>query len=233
MRHVLILVLNLLLAVSSASAGGKEDKRLARCAAVLEDILKAKTVPKEFLDRAECVLIIPSVKTFSFIFGRSYGRGAMVCRTGKHFVGPWGAPAMYGLEKTNIGFQLGAHATDYVLLAMTPGAVESLLGSKVNLGAGAAVVAGSKGRRTGQAPRKVTGPVRDAKRVKYLRYTRSRGFFAGASLGGSTLREDSKANKKVYGRKISAREIVIDADVAVPQAGSRLVSLLQKVSPTQ
>ncbi len=234
MRHILASVVSVLVAASFAFASSKEENRLAECAKVLEEILRADTIPQPLLDNAECVVVIPSVKTISLIFGRSYGRGAMVCRTGMKFVGPWGAPVMFGLSRTNIGFQLGAHATDYVLLVMTPKEVESLLGGKVSLGAGAAVVAGPKGRRAGRGPRMVADAYNpDTVRAQHHSYMRSRGIFAGVSLGGSTLREDRKANKKVYGRKISAREIVIDAVVAAPQAGSRMVSLLQIASPTQ
>ena len=164
------------------------------------------------------------MKKFAIGFGGSYGRGAMVCRTGEKFTRPWGPPAMYRLEGGNIGFQLGGQATDFLLLVMNPKGVNSLLGSKVKLGADAAAVAGPKGRAAMAAT--------DAyMRAEILSYSRARGLFAGVSLEGSTLRPDNKANNKIYGRKLSAREIVLEAGVAVPAAARGLVDLLQKASP--
>ena len=235
MRHILLLVLSMLLGATFAFAGNKEEERLVNCARVLEKFLKSDTIPQKLLDKAECVVVIPSVKKFTFFWGRSSGRGAVVCRTGEDFARPWGPPAMYALTGTSIGFQLGVKATDYVLLVMNPRDARSLLHSKVKLGADAAVVAGPKGRSKGRAATAtdVSDVLRRPRPAEIRTYSRSRGLFAGVSMEGSTLRQDNKANKKVYGRKISAREIVIDAVVAVPQAGSRLVSLLQKASPTQ
>jgi len=225
MRSVLILLLSMLLAVSPLFAASKEEERLANCATVVEEILNIPdAIPRELMDKAECVVVIPSVKKFAIGFGGSYGRGAMVCRTGEKFTGAWGPPAMYRLEGGNIGFQLGGQATDFLLLVMNPKGANSLLGSKVKLGADAAAVAGPKGRAAMAAT--------DAyMRAEILSYSRSRGLFAGVSLEGSTLRPDNKANQKIYGRKISAREIVLDAGLPVPAAGRSLVSLLQKASP--
>src|SRR5438128_8297867 len=198
-----------------------EQERLADSAQVLEEILNIPdALPKELLNKAECVVVLPSVKKFAFGFGGSYGRGALVCRTGDKYTGPWGAPAMYRLEGGSIGFQLGGNATDFLLLVMNPAGVDSLLRSKVKLGADAAVAAGPKGRAAMAAT--------DAyMRAEILTYSRSRGLFAGVSLEGSTLRQDNKANEKLYGRKITAREVMRGGR----GSGQRLVSMLQKASP--
>jgi lipid-binding SYLF domain-containing protein len=207
-------------------AADKEEKRLRNSAEVMEEILDIPdALPQELLDRAECVVVMPSVKKFALGFGGSYGRGAMICRTGKNFTGSWGPPAMYRLEGGNIGFQLGGQATDFVFLVMNPKGAESLLRTKVKLSADAAAVAGPKGRAA------MAGT--DAyMQAEILSYSRSRGLFAGVSVEGSTLRQDNKANEKLYGRKIEAKEIVHGGGVSVPAAGSPLVSLLQKASPS-
>ncbi len=200
-----------------------EQERLANTAEMMEEILNIPdALPRELLNKAECVVVLPSVKKFALGFGGSYGRGALVCRTGKSFTGPWGAPAMYRLEGGSVGLQLGGQATDFLLLIMNPRGVESLLKSKVKLGADAAVAAGPKGRDAMAAT--------DAyMRAEILTYSRSRGLFAGVSLEGSTLRQDNKANENLYGRKIAASEIVEGGGSG---AGQRLVSVLQKASPT-
>src|SRR5262245_28903636 len=164
---------------------------------------------------------MPSVKKFAIGIGGSYGKGALVCRTGAKYTGPWGAPAMYRLEGGSIGFQLGGNATDFLLLVMNPKGVESLLHSKVKLGADAVVAAGPKGRAAMAAT--------DAyMRAEILTYSRSRGLFAGVSLEGSTLRQDNGANESLYGHKITAREIVKGG---ASKGGQRLVGILQKASP--
>jgi lipid-binding SYLF domain-containing protein len=172
-------------------AADAEQERLANSATALEEILNIPDgLPKELLNKAECVAIMPSVKKFAIGIGGSYGRGVLVCRTGSNFTGPWGAPAMYRLEGANIGFQLGGQATDFLFLVMNPAGVESLLRSKVKLGADAAVAGGPKGRAAVAAT--------DAyMRAEILTYSRSRGLFAGVSLEGSTLRQDNKANEEV------------------------------------
>jgi lipid-binding SYLF domain-containing protein len=186
----------------------------------MEEILNIPdALPKELLNKAECVAIMPSVKKFALGFGGSYGKGVLVCRTGKSFTGPWGSPAMYRLEGASIGFQLGGQAADYVLLVMNPRGVESLLKSKVKL---AAVAAGPKGRNAMAAT--------DAfMRAEILTYSRSRGLFAGVSLEGSTLRQDNGANEKLYGQKdVTARDIILGGKGG---GGHRVSGILQKASP--
>jgi lipid-binding SYLF domain-containing protein len=220
--RVIISLLTLIMFGGVLWGADAEQERLADSAQALEEILNIPdALPKELLNKAECVAIMPSVKKVAIGVGGSYGRGALVCRTGNKFTGPWGGPAMYRLEGASIGFQLGGNATDFLLLIMNPRGVESLLRSKVKLGADAIVAAGPKGRAAMAAT--------DAyMRAEILTYSRSRGLFAGVSLEGSTLRQDNGANEKLYGRKITARDIVMDGKGGGDQ---RLVSVLQKASP--
>jgi lipid-binding SYLF domain-containing protein len=217
-------VLVMLLA-TPLSFADKYQERLEQSATVLEEVLgMPETLPQELLDKAECVVVLPSVKKFAFGLGGSYGAGAMVCRSGKDFRGPWGPPAMYRLDGGNIGFQLGGQATDFILLIMNPKGANALLKSKVKLGADASAAAGPKGRATGAAT--------DATmHAEILTYSRSRGLFAGVSLEGSSLRPDDDASEIIYRREVSARDIVLGSGVAVPAAGRSLVHLLQKTSP--
>jgi SH3 domain-containing YSC84-like protein 1 len=183
-----------------------------------------ENIPQELLEKAECVIVFPSVLKAAFGVGGSYGRGAMVCRTGTDFGGPWGAPAMYALEGGSVGFQLGGQATDLVLLVMNNRGAQSILSSKVKLGADASAAAGPKGRDA-------SADTDAYLRAEILSYSRSRGLFAGISLEGSTLRPDDEANEQVYGRKITSRDIVLGKDIAVPASGRRLVRILQNDSP--
>src|SRR5215813_9654873 len=222
LMRVIVSLLTLVMFGPVLWADDAEQERLEDSAQVLEEILNIPdALPKELLNKAECVAIMPSVKKVAFGVGGSYGRGVLVCRGGSKFTGAWGAPAMYRLEGASIGFQLGGQATDFLLLVMNPKGAESLLRSKVKLGADAVVAAGPKGRAAMAAT--------DAyMRAEILTYSRSRGLFAGVSLEGSTLRQDNGANEKLYGRKITAQEIV-RGHTSAP--GQRLVSTLQKASP--
>jgi len=215
----------MLLVAGGLYAADKEQERLENSGVVMEEIMNTpENIPQDVLEKAECIIVFPSVLKFAIGFGGSYGRGAMVCRTGPEFKGPWGAPAMYALEGGSFGLQLGGQATDLVLLVMNERGANSILSSKVKLGAGASVAAGPKGRDAQAAT--------DASlRAEILSYSRTRGLFAGISLQGSTLRPDDDASAEIYGRKITAREIVVDNSVAVPAAGRHLVSVLQKGAP--
>lgn len=226
MRKVAALVAGVLLALPTLGAEQtKEQERLQECGQVLKEILNIPDdIPKSLLDKAECVIVIPSVKKLAFGIGGSYGRGAITCRTGAHFTGPWSAPAMFALEGVNIGFQLGGQATDFVLLVMNPKGANSILGSKVKLGADAAAAAGPKGRAAAAQTDILL-------KAEILTYSRSRGLFAGVSLEGSTLRQDNGANRRLYGRNLSARNIVREGEVRVPAAGQLLVSVLNQRSP--
>lgn len=210
----------------SAPMGAEtEGDRLRNCATVLKEIFgMPDSIPKDLLDRAECVIVFPSVKKIAVGIGGSYGRGAIACRGGENFDGPWSAPAMFALEGASIGFQLGGQATDFVLLVMNDRGAGSVLGSKVKIGADASAAAGPKGRTVGASTDIVM-------RAEMLTYSRSRGLFAGVSLEGSTLREDGDGNEAIYGRKLSAREIVRGADAQVPEDGRPLITLLNQRSP--
>jgi lipid-binding SYLF domain-containing protein len=210
---------------AGASDKSREEKRLEACGQVFKEILNIPDgIPKELLNKAECVIVMPSVLKFAFGVGGDFGRGAITCRTGEHFTGPWSAPALFALEGGNIGFQLGGQATDFVLLVVNPRGANSILGSKVKLGADAAAAAGPKGR-TAAADTDIV------MRAEVLSYSRSRGLFAGISLEGSTLRSDGSANRKLYGRDLSAKEIVRQGRVGVPASGREFIALLNKTSP--
>jgi lipid-binding SYLF domain-containing protein len=226
MHKSLLLLMAVVIAIpSSIFAQNKENDRLEDAGRVLQEIIDIPdNIPHDLLDRAECVIVLPSVKKFAIGIGGSYGRGAMVCRGGQNFTGAWGAPAMYALEGGNIGIQLGGQATDFVLLVMNPGGARSLLKSKVKLGADAAAAAGPKGRSAQAATDVVM-------RAEVLSYSRSKGLFAGISLEGSTLRSDGGANENLYGKKLSASDIITRHAVGTPGSANKLVSVLNKKSP--
>jgi SH3 domain-containing YSC84-like protein 1 len=221
-----LLMLGLLsLPLTATAAGTKETNRLENCGMVLQEIFNVPDdIPQDLIDKAECVIVIPSTLKFAFIFGGSYGRGAMSCRSGQTFNGPWGAPTMMALEGASIGFQLGGQATDFILLVMNPRGASSILNSKVKLGADISAAAGPKGRAA-EASTDIT------LRAELLTYSRSRGLFAGISLAGSSLRPDNDANQRLYGRPISAKEIVLEGKVNVPPSAQNMVAVLNKRSP--
>jgi lipid-binding SYLF domain-containing protein len=226
MRKTGVLFVSILFACPVfAKDESREQKRLQACGQVFKEILDIPDgIPKDLLNKAECVIVIPSVLKFAFGVGGDFGRGAIACRTGQHFTGHWSSPALFALEGANIGFQLGGQATDFVLLVMNPRGANSILSSKVKLGGEASAAAGPKGRSAAADTDIVM-------RAEILSYSRSRGLFAGISLEGSTLRSDGSANKKLYGRSLSAKEIVREGKVGVPASGRELISLLDKQSP--
>ena len=226
MRKGCVFIVAIFLACPTFAANeGREQKRLEACGQVFKEIMDIPDgIPKELLNKAECVIVIPSVLKFAIGIGGDFGRGAITCRTGQHFTGHWSAPALFALEGANIGFQLGGQATDFVLLVMNPRGAESIMSSKVKLGADASAAAGPKGRAAAADTDIVM-------RAEILSYSRSRGLFAGISLEGSTLRSDGGANRKLYGRDIGAKEIVREGKVGIPASGRELVSLLNKLSP--
>lgn len=203
----------------------KEVDRMQNAGTVIQEILDIPDdIPQDTLDKARCVVVLPSVLKAAFIVGGSYGRGVMVCRTGKEFTGPWGAPAMYALEGGSVGLQIGGEATDFVILVMNNRGAESLLHSKVKLGGDASIAAGPLGRTAAADT--------DAyMRSEMLSYSRARGVFAGISLEGSTLRPDEDANRRVYGEDASAARIITESKFEAPPAGKHLVTRLQKASP--
>jgi lipid-binding SYLF domain-containing protein len=225
MFRVMTVAVCLILASLSLDAANKEHDRLEDAGVVIEEILAIDdNIPQDLLDRAECVIVIPSMLKVALGVGGSYGRGAMVCRTGVGYDGPWGAPAMYALDGGSFGLQLGGQATDLVLLVMNDRGVKALLNSKVKLGGSASAAAGPKGRD-------VSASTDATMRAEILSYSRSRGLFAGVSLEGASLRPDNDASEQVYGRRITARTIVTGTDIPVPLAGRRFVEALEKNAP--
>jgi lipid-binding SYLF domain-containing protein len=213
------------LAFAKPASEHEERERLANAGKVMQEILDVPDdIPQDLLDKARCVVVLPSVLKAAFVVGGSYGRGVMVCRRGANFDGRWGAPAMYALEGGSFGFQIGGEATDFVILVMNDRGMKGLLHSKVKLGGDASVAAGPKGR-TATAESDAT------LRAEMLSYSRSRGAFAGVSLEGSTLRPDGDANAKVYGKGVTAAEIIEDPKRDSPEEGRMLDSVLQKASP--
>ena len=202
-----------------------EQDRLENSGKVMQEILSVPDdIPQDLIDKARCVVVMPSVLKAAFVVGGSYGRGTMVCRTGKDFTGPWSAPAMYALEGASVGLQIGGEATDFVFLIMNDRGASSLLRSKVKLGADLSVAAGPKGRSAAADT--------DAyMRAEILSYSRARGVFAGASLEGSTLRPDGEANRKLYGSDARAAKIISEPNSSAPPAAHDLIAALQNSSP--
>ena len=212
--------------VASAADESKDNDRLRNSGTVLKEILDVPDdIPQGLLDKADCVVVFPSVLKAAFIVGGSYGRGAMTCRTGEDFRGPWGAPTMMALEGGSFGFQIGGQATDFVLLVMNESGARGILASKLKLGGDASVAAGPVGRDS-------SAETDATLRSEILSYSRARGLFAGVSLEGSTIRPDNGDNARVYGKKVSARDIVLSGKVSVPPAAQQLISTLDARTPS-
>ncbi len=227
MKRTLAVLLGLLLfpVFSFAKAGDREADRVEEAGEVMGEILNVPDdIPQAILDKAECVIVLPSVKKFAIGVGGNYGRGVMTCRSGKTYQGKWEGAAMYALEGANIGFQLGGQETDFVLLIMNTRGARSVLKSKVKLGADAAAAAGPKGRDAQAATDVVM-------RAEILSYSRSRGLFAGISLEGTTLRSDGGANENLYGKKLDATDILVRHVVATPPSAAKLIEVLNHHSP--
>jgi len=213
------------LSVARAANKDKDEDRLKECGTVLKEILDIPdNIPQDLLDKADCVVVYPSVLKAAFVVGGSYGRGAMTCRKGENFAGAWSAPTMMALEGGSFGFQIGGQATDFVLLVMNESGARGILAGKVKLGGDASVAAGPVGRDA-SAETDVT------LRSEILSYSRSRGLFAGISLEGSTIRPDNKANEQIYGKKLEAKQIVLSDQDSVPAAAEQLVSTLDAKTP--
>jgi lipid-binding SYLF domain-containing protein len=225
LMSMLLVVLPILSSSAYAAEPEKDANRLENSGTVLKEILDVPDdIPQGLLDKADCVVVFPSVLKAAFIVGGSYGRGAMSCRRGEDFRGSWGAPTLMALEGGSFGFQIGGEATDFVLLVMNERGASGILTSKVKLGADASVAAGPVGR-TASAETDAT------LRADILSYSRARGAFVGVALEGSTIRPDNGANKQVYGQEIPAREIVLSGHVAIPSAAQRMVSTLDSRTP--
>src|SRR5580693_4477269 len=225
MKIVLLAVFLLTIISAPAFAQKKEADRVANAGRVMKEILNIPDdIPQSVIDKADCVVVLPSVLKFAIGIGGSYGRGVMTCRGGEDFKGPWGAPTMMALEGGSFGLQLGGQATDFVLLLMSPRSAKSILTSKVKLGGDASAAAGPVGRNA-------SAETDASLRAEILSYSRARGLFAGISLAGSTLRADNDANKSLYGKDVSAQDIVFNRAVPAPASAELLLATLNKKSP--
>jgi lipid-binding SYLF domain-containing protein len=221
---ITLILLPTVSSIARAANKDKDEDRLKDCGTVLKEILDIPdNIPQDLLDKADCVVVYPSVLKAAFVVGGSYGRGAMTCRKGENFTAAWSAPTMMALEGGSFGFQIGGQATDFVLLVMNESGARGILAGKVKLGGDASVAAGPVGRDA-SAETDVT------LRSEILSYSRSRGLFAGISLEGSTIRPDNKANEQIYGKKLEAKQLVLSDQVAVPAAAEQLVSTLDTKS---
>ncbi len=210
---------------SSADDTTTDQDRIKTAGQVLKEIMNIPdNIPQSLIDKADCVIVYPSVLKAAFIVGASYGRGVMSCRSGATFHGPWSAPSMMALEGASFGLQAGGQATDFVILVMNDSGANAILASKVKLGGDASVAAGPVGRNA-SAETDVT------MRAEMLTYSRARGLFAGISLAGSTVRPDNDANERIYGKKVSARDIVLHGAVRPTADASLLLSTLRAHSP--
>jgi lipid-binding SYLF domain-containing protein len=225
MKRIFSLIVVIALVGLPAYAQKDENNRIQNAGKVMVEILNVPDdIPEDILDKAECVIVLPSVIKFAIGFGGSYGRGVMTCRSGKEFNGPWSAPSMMALEGGSFGLQLGGQATDFVLLVMNQRGASSILTSQVKLGGDMAAAAGPKGRNVAAATDVTL-------RAEILSYSRSRGLFAGISLEGSTLRPDNDGNERLYGKGTTAKDIVINSATRAPASATLLVSTLNKKSP--
>lgn len=225
MKKLFSLLVALALVGLPAFAQKDENNRIENAGKVMVEILNVPDdIPQDLLDKAECVIVLPSILKFAIGFGGSYGRGVMTCRSGPDFKGRWTAPSMMALEGGSFGLQLGGQATDFVLLVMNDRGANSILTSQVKLGGDVAAAAGPKGRNAAAAT-DIT------MRAEVLTYSRSRGLFAGISLEGSTLRPDNDGNARIYGKGVTAKDIVINSAIHPPASAKLLVSTLNKKSP--
>jgi lipid-binding SYLF domain-containing protein len=214
-----------MLPIALLAKDSEDEQRLQKAAQVLGEIINIPdNIPQDLIDKAECVIVLPSVKKFAIGFGASWGKGAMVCRGGEKFDGKWGTPAAFALKAGNVGFQLGGEATDFVLLVMNPKGVNALLSDEVKLGGAISAAAGPKGRDA-------TAETDAQMKAEVLSYSRSKGLFAGISLEGSTLRQDKDANKNLYGHDITAKEIVLEGKAQPTAGGQAIDDVLTKKSP--
>src|SRR6202522_1726945 len=225
MNRFLLGLVALAVVAAPAFAQDKEQDRVQNAGKVAKEIMDIPDdIPQSVIDKADCVVVLPSVIKFAFGFGGSYGRGVMTCRSGEDFKGPWGAPTMMALEGGSFGLQIGGQATDFVLFLMSPRSARSILSSKVKLGGDISAAAGPVGRN-------LSAETDAALRAEILSYSRSRGLFAGISLSGSTLRPDNAANKKLYGWNVSAHDVIFHGEVAASASAKLLLAELNKKSP--
>jgi lipid-binding SYLF domain-containing protein len=212
---LLVLTMAILAAPLWAADKSSDDQTLRNAATVLQAMLGSKDVPASVVAKADCIIILPSVKKFAVGLGGTGGRGPMSCRQGKNFNGKWSAPAMYTIGGASAGFQIGGTASDIILLIMSSSAVDKILDSKVKVGSDATAAAGPGATTSGNMGS-----------ADILTYARTKGLFAGVSIDGASLDPDGDANKRIYGENVSARQIVTGTSVKTTPAGDALVSLL-------
>ena len=216
------LLTSLLLALLTLPAWGadknKDEETIRNATTVLQSMVGSKEVSASTVAKADCIIVMPSVKKFAVGIGGTGGRGPMTCRGGKNFTGKWSPPAMYSIGGMSAGLQVGGTAKDYIILVMAPTAVDKILDGKVKVGQDATAAAGS-------------GVSASTSTADMLTYARTSGLFAGLSLNGSSLDPDSDANERLYGKPVSAREIVTGNAVKATPAGQSLVSLLNSKAP--
>jgi lipid-binding SYLF domain-containing protein len=225
MRSIALTVTATLLILVPARAADLDDKvadRLFESAKVLDALVKAPDggIPRDLMQKAECVAVIPAVKKAALGFGGRYGRGVVACKTNEG-TGPWGPPSMISVSGGSFGFQLGGTSTDVVMLFMTPDSMKHLLKDKVTLGGDAAAAAGPKGR-TASAETNAT------MRAEILTYARTRGLFAGVSLNGAVLRPDDDANKSLYKSDVEAKQLLVEGKGSIPASAKKFIDALVK-----
>jgi SH3 domain-containing YSC84-like protein 1 len=214
----------LLVPVLAKADSDKEQERLKEAGDVIKDLLSSdRGIPLDVLNKAECVIVLPSVKKGGFIIAGQYGKGAMSCRSGENFSGTWSAPIMMASSGGSIGFQAGGQSTDFVVLVMNDKGARRMLDGKLKLGGDASVAAGPVGR-TAEASTNASMS------AEMLSYSRSQGVFAGVSLSGTTMGPDEDANKNLYGKKVSGEEIF--KSEMPPPASDLMISTLKEKSPT-
>jgi lipid-binding SYLF domain-containing protein len=228
---ITVLLSAILLAATSAwtadSTAAKADERLVQSGEVFRQIMDTpdKGIPQDLVERSLCIGIIPGVKKVAFVVGGSHGAGYVLCRRNSGR-GPWGPPAAFSISGGSVGFQIGASETDLVLLFMNEDGMRSLLEDKFTLGADASVAAGPVGRSAeADTDAKMT--------AKVLSYSRSKGVFAGIALDGAVLKPSPEDNREIYGRSISARELLLDGHVAPPAGANSLLQTLDRYSAMQ
>ncbi len=207
---------------SFAAGKGKDEDTISNASTVLQEILAGNNVPADVLAKADCVVVLPNVKKFAVGFGGSGGRGPMSCRAGDKYDGKWSAPAMYSIGGASAGFQLGGSSTDFLLLVMDQKGVDAILSGKTKMGSDATAAAGPSGASKSGA--EVGG-------ADVLSYSRASGLFAGVSIDGATLHEEGDANKRLYGKAVSAKDIVRNNAVTASDAGKSFADLLDNKIP--
>jgi len=211
--------------IAIAEDNATEQERVKESGNVIKELANSSSgIPIGLLQKAECVIVLPSVKKAGFIVGASYGRGVMTCRGGANFNGPWSAPTMMQSSGGSFGLQAGGQATDFVVLVMNDKGARALMKGKAKLGADASIAAGPVGRNA-------EASTNAAMSAEMLSYSRAQGVFAGVSLSGASLGPDGGANEKLYGKKVDAAQIIDGSAGPAPASAKELLEVLTQKSP--